>query len=75
MRPTAKFMFWSIAFLWAAIMLPFFIPGLNSLLPVVLGLPFVVFLQYLLIGLHLALCVYGRYYVWDAFDKKQNDEG
>jgi hypothetical protein len=71
MRLTGRFAFWSCLIIWGLILLPFFIPALNTLTPKVLGLPFVVFWQYFLITLHFILCVVCAVCVWDPFDANQ----
>ena len=73
MKLTAKFAFWSCAVIWVLILLPFFVPALNTITPHVLGLPFVVFWQYMLIALHLVLCVICQKYVWDPFEANNED--
>ena len=72
---TPKFAFIASVILWVLIVLPFFVPQLNILEPCILGLPFVVFLQYLVIFLQLLLCVFCKKYVWDPFDANADEGG
>lgn len=72
---TPKFAFIASVILWVLIVLPFFVPQLNVLEPYILGLPFVVFLQYLVLFLQLLLCIFCKKFVWDPFDADSDEEG
>lgn len=74
MKLSAKFAFWSCVVIWIFALLPFFVPALNTLKPLVLGLPFVVFWEYLAIVLHVLLCLFCAKYVWDSFDADETKE-
>lgn len=65
----AKHIFWFTVVLWIFAYLPFFVPAINSLEPHVLGLPFVVFYEFVIIAIHIAELFVCAKYVWDPFDK------
>jgi len=65
---SAKHVFWTTLFLWVLLLLPFFVPALNTLEPHILGLPFIVFYDFTIIGLHIVLLFICKKYVWDPFD-------
>ncbi len=75
MKLTARFAFVSCLVIWGLILLPYFVPSLNTLTPKILGLPFVVFWQYALIALHIILCIVCKRYVWDTFDAHDDQGG
>lgn len=75
MKLSARFAFWACVVIWFFALLPFFVPALNTLEPLVLGLPFVVFWQYLMLVLHVILCVFCAKYVWDSFDANEKEVG
>ena len=57
------------------IFMPYFVPVLNTLTPRILGLPFIVFWQYLMISLHIVLCIICKKFIWDPFDADQGRDG
>lgn len=73
MKATAKKVFLCCIILWTAMLMPYFIPQLNKLDPVIIGLPFTIFWQYMIILLHLILCVFSSKYVWDDFNGGENE--
>ena len=46
-------------------------PAINSIEPRILGLPFVVVWEFIVLALHILLVVVSALYVWDTFDKEE----
>jgi hypothetical protein len=69
MKFTAKHVCAITALLWLLLFLPFFVPELNTIEPHVLGLPFIVFYDFAIIFVHIALTFVAKKYTWDSFDK------
>lgn len=68
MKLTTKFALGACLVIWVMAVLPFFVPALNSMEPLVFGLPFVVFWEGLALVLHIVLLFICEKYVWDGFD-------
>lgn len=68
---TGKFVFFSVVGIWILAVLPFFVPAINSIEPRILGLPFVVVWEFIVLALHILLVVVSALYVWDTFDKEE----
>ena len=69
MKITARFVFVGTLIIWTLMLLPYFVPVLNTLVPTIFGLPFIVIWQYTLIGLHMFLALFAAKRIWDPFDK------
>ena len=68
MKFTAKHVFIAEVLSWILIWLPFFVPAINKIEPRVLGLPFIVVYDIVIIALHTALLIFAKQFVWDTFD-------
>ena len=53
---------------WVLICLPFFVPALNTVDPKILGLPFLVVYDLVIIAAHTVLLFAAKKYAWDTFD-------
>lgn len=72
MKLTAKQVLLAELLCWVLICLPFFVDSLNSIEPRILGMPFIVVYDLLIILMHTALLLVAKKYAWDTFDADIN---
>lgn len=75
MKFTARTVFGITVILWILLCLPFFVPALNTLEPRILGIPFIVFYDFVLYAAHIALMFLAKRYAWDEFTADSQEGG
>ncbi len=75
MKFTPKMTFAGVLLIWVFAAMPYFVPAINSITPLVLGLPFVVFWEFLAIVLLIVLLIVCKNYAWDTFDREDSEGG
>lgn len=68
MKLTAKHVLLAEIICWVLICLPFIVESLNTIEPRILGLPFIVFYDVVIIAMHTFLLLAAKKYAWDTFD-------
>ena len=66
-----------IIFCWIMETLPYLIPSLNTIEPIILGFPFTVMYQFFWIVLGIVISIFATAFIWDNFEggEEEDDSG